>query len=95
MSLTSPHITGCCLFGTVEKSVDEGGKEEAEPFMDFHDDEAAMKELEEELEKAEKLMGSVKTTATEQQKTASGMLKNCWKCRLWCCYLLLIKRISR
>lgn len=56
----------------VEKSVDEGGKEEAEPFMDFHDDEAAMKELEEELEKAEKLMGSVKTTATEQQKTASG-----------------------
>ncbi|PVD38648.1 hypothetical protein C0Q70_01265 [Pomacea canaliculata] len=72
VSVTSPHITGCCLFGTVEKSVDEGGKEEAEPFMDFHDDEAAMKELEEELEKAEKLMGSVKTTATEQQKTASG-----------------------
>ncbi|XP_076459337.1 islet cell autoantigen 1-like isoform X2 [Babylonia areolata] len=37
------------------------------PFMDFHDDEDAMKELEEELEKAEKLMGSVKAQAADDQ----------------------------
>ncbi|KAK7507618.1 hypothetical protein BaRGS_00001553 [Batillaria attramentaria] len=43
------------------------------PFMDFHDDEAAMKELEEELERAEKMLGSVKKQAGEQQKQAPGL----------------------
>ena len=41
--------------------------------MDFHDDEATMKELEQELEQAEKLMGSVKAQAgTDQQKHNAG-----------------------
>ena len=40
--------------------------------MDFHDDEDTMKDFEEELEKAEKLMGSIKTQAQENQQQTPG-----------------------
>ncbi|XP_070185416.1 islet cell autoantigen 1-like isoform X3 [Littorina saxatilis] len=58
-----------------EQNASSEGQSEGDfgPFMDFHDDEDTMKELEEELERAEKMISNVKAkSAAEQQKQPAG-----------------------